>query len=64
MVSAVPENTRLLTTKTLVTAERNTAARPISDGLNAVPTTNIEKMDCLKELTPQVGVLTSKLYFV
>lgn len=50
----VTEKQRLLTTRQLANQERNTAARPVSDGLNAVPTTGSEKADCVKKLSPQV----------
>nr|XP_039264663.1 cilia- and flagella-associated protein 47-like isoform X2 [Styela clava] len=50
---AVSEKLRLLTTRQLANQERNTAARPVSDGLNAVPTTEYEKVDCRQQLTPQ-----------
>lgn len=50
---AVSEKLRLLTTRQLANQERNTAARPVSDGLNAVPTTEHEKIDCRQKLSPQ-----------
>jgi len=55
------EKHRLLTTRQLANQERQATTRPVSDGLNAVPTTNAEKVDCKRMLTPQVreiGVFT------
>ncbi|XP_076799523.1 cilia- and flagella-associated protein 47-like isoform X2 [Clavelina lepadiformis] len=47
------EKHRLLTTRQLANQERKAITRPVSEGLNAVPITSIEKMDCKRELTPQ-----------
>ncbi|XP_078698604.1 cilia- and flagella-associated protein 47-like isoform X8 [Branchiostoma floridae x Branchiostoma belcheri] len=47
------EKTRLLSTRELREAERTATVRPVSEGLNAVPTTPQEKSDCKKKLTPQ-----------
>ncbi|KAL3884217.1 hypothetical protein ACJMK2_030436, partial [Sinanodonta woodiana] len=44
---------RLLSTKELARSEKEASAKPVSEGLNAVPTTNKERIDCSKFLTPQ-----------
>ncbi|XP_048239518.1 cilia and flagella-associated protein 47-like isoform X3 [Haliotis rufescens] len=44
---------KLLSTKKLSTAEKEALSKPVRDGLNAVPTTQQEKADCRKWLSPQ-----------
>ncbi|XP_052708553.1 cilia and flagella-associated protein 47-like isoform X1 [Crassostrea angulata] len=44
---------RLLSSKELSEAEKETSAKPVCEGLNALPTTKVEKADCSKWLSPQ-----------
>ncbi|XP_078495986.1 cilia- and flagella-associated protein 47 isoform X1 [Ciona intestinalis] len=52
-ISPLKEKHRLLTTRQLANEERKTATRPVTEGLNAVPTTYAEKQDCKRRLSPQ-----------
>ncbi|XP_071134806.1 cilia- and flagella-associated protein 47-like isoform X3 [Mytilus edulis] len=44
---------KLLSTKELAEVEQMSRSKPVCEGLNAVPTTNEEKADCTKWLSPQ-----------
>ena len=46
-------NYKLLSSKSLSATINSVASKPVKDGLNAVPTTPQEKIDCAKFLTPQ-----------
>uniref|UniRef100_H2YRU5 HYDIN/VesB/CFA65-like Ig-like domain-containing protein n=1 Tax=Ciona savignyi TaxID=51511 RepID=H2YRU5_CIOSA len=52
-ICPLKEKHRLLTTRQLANQERVTATRPVTEGLNAVPTTHVEKADCRRHLSPQ-----------
>ncbi|PVD28193.1 hypothetical protein C0Q70_10779 [Pomacea canaliculata] len=47
------EEWRLLSTQELAVAEKEAMSKPVQEGLNAVPTTDKEKADCKKWLSPQ-----------
>ncbi|KAL4233464.1 hypothetical protein ACF0H5_008145 [Mactra antiquata] len=44
---------KLMSSKTLSATMKSVTSQPVKDGLNAVPTSPKEKMDCAKFLTPQ-----------
>ena len=56
LVSPIKEKHRMLTTRQLANQEQQALSRPVTEGLNAVPTTAREKVDCKKLLTPQVKI--------
>jgi hypothetical protein len=44
---------KMLSTKELADAQMEAMAKPVQEGLNAVPVTKEEKKDCQKWLSPQ-----------
>lgn len=61
---------KLLSSKNLSSIMSDVTSKPARDGLNAVPTTPQEKIDCAKFLTPQqqhqvvIGKLTINITLV
>ncbi|XP_053397416.1 cilia- and flagella-associated protein 47-like isoform X4 [Mercenaria mercenaria] len=57
MISDAPpppnQDFKLLSSKSLSATMKSVTSQPVKDGLNAVPTTPKEKIDCSKFLTPQ-----------
>ncbi|KXJ04719.1 hypothetical protein AC249_AIPGENE21430, partial [Exaiptasia diaphana] len=51
--TSVSAHVKLLGSRSLTAEKTRSLTKTISDGLNAIPMTDIEKIDCSKRLTPQ-----------